>query len=263
MHVTATARQWVKAEPDLLEELSALQRRFAPGRVEMAASTRAILREVRDPDVLARVARLPVQVFERLERLDRIKQTDAVTVQVALAVALLFCAPVRIGNLASIDLDRHLVEVGVGKSRRQHLRFPAQEVKNTVPLEFPLWEETERLLARYLTRYRPLLVGKRTTALFPGRAGGSKHPVALANQIARLCERELGLRITPHKFRAIAGAIYLWHNPTGHEVVRIMLGHKDIKTTLNFYAPLESDRALMLYDGAFAALRAGMKEAAE
>ena len=45
------------------------------------------------------------------------------------------------------------------------------------------------------------------------------------------------------------GYIYLRRHPHGHEVVRAMLGHRDIRTTMAFYAGLEGSEAARVYDG--------------
>jgi integrase len=58
----------------------------------------------------------------------------------------------------------------------------------------------------------------------------------------------LGLRLTPHQFRHACGAIYLAANPGGHEVVRNLLGHRSIETTIRYYAGMEMAAALRYYD---------------
>ena len=47
------------------------------------------------------------------------------------------------------------------------------------------------------------------------------------------------MRVRAHQFRHLAGFLYLQHNPGGHEVVRRLLGHESIETTLTFYAGME------------------------
>ena len=64
------------------------------------------------------------------------------------------------------------------------------------------------------------------------------------------------MRITAHQFRHIAGFLYLKSNPGGHEVVRRLLGHKSINTTLEFYAGMEAIDAFRLYDRLIAERRA-------
>jgi integrase len=169
-------------------------------------------------------------------------------VQIALAIALLTVAPVRCANLAAIHLERNLVRIGRGKDAQVHLYFPADAVKNEAELEFPLPPSTLALLDLYIGRFRPKLVRAGNDWLFPGEAGGPKQAALFSNQIATTVEREIGVRLTAHQFRHLAGFLYLTRNPGGHEVVRQLLGHKSIETTIRFYAGMEVAEAIRHYD---------------
>jgi len=46
--------------------------------------------------------------------------------------------------------------------------------------------------------------------------------------------------MTVHQFRHACAAIYLKHRPGEYEVVRRLLGHRNIQTTINFYCGLET-----------------------
>ena len=72
--------------------------------------------------------------------------------------------------------------------------------------------------------------------------------MTLGSQITRLLQRELGVRLSPHQFRHLVGYIYLLRHPHGHEVVRRMLGHRDIRTTIKFYAGMEMAEAARHYE---------------
>ena len=52
-----------------------------------------------------------------------------------------------------------------------------------------------------------------------------------------------GRKLTPHQFRHIAAKIYLDRNPGGFELIRQLLGHKNLKTTIGFYAGINTKRA--------------------
>ena len=47
------------------------------------------------------------------------------------------------------------------------------------------------------------------------------------------------LFVTGQQFRHVIGYLYLKAHPGNYEVVRELLGHKDINTTMAFYAALE------------------------
>jgi integrase len=52
-----------------------------------------------------------------------------------------------------------------------------------------------------------------------------------------------GLRLTAHQFRHAAAALMLQHDPGNYEWVRRVLGHRNIRTTINFYIGLETTQA--------------------
>lgn len=247
-HVISTARHWVNAPQADIGQLTRMKTFVGVKPGLMCESTERILRDLEDVEVIRRLAALPRKVFEEVERADRVKRSDAVRVQAALAIALLLRAPVRPKNLASIHLQRNLISVGVGRARKRHLRFPGHEVKNSADLEFPLTPEVEVLLETYLRRYRPSFMRKASDFLFCGEEGQAKGTALLSCQVGDLTEERLGTRLTVHKFRAVAGAIMLRADPTAQEVVRQILGHRSVATTTNYYAPINAGRAIALYD---------------
>jgi integrase len=121
-------------------------------------------------------------------------------------------------------------------------------VKNETELEFPLPPSTATLIDQYLGKFRPKLIRARNDWLFPGEAEGPKQAALLSNQIAKTLERAIGVRLTAHQFRHLAGFLYLRRNPGGHEVVRRLLGHRSIETTIRFYAGMEISEAIRHYD---------------
>ena len=66
-----------------------------------------------------------------------------------------------------------------------------------------------------------------------------EHTVAIEKTVLRW----LGVKLTPHQFRHIVAKIILDANPGAYELVRQMLGHKNMKTTTSFYAGIDTRRA--------------------
>jgi integrase len=76
--------------------------------------------------------------------------------------------------------------------------------------------------------------------LFPGAGHEHKDTKTLSEQISLRLWKELGLEATPHQFRHAAAYIMLKADPGNYELVRRVLGHRSITTTLNFYIGLET-----------------------
>src|SRR5215472_11986321 len=132
---------------------------------------------------------------------------QALDVQTAVAIELLLMVPIRLGNLARLDVDRHLMRsLGGGAV---HLAISGAEVKNGVNIDAVLPATTVGLIDLYIGRYRPLLLNQPSCWLFPGEGTGPKSLTALRNQISRGIKRECGLIVHPHLFRHIAAKLYL------------------------------------------------------
>jgi integrase len=171
----------------------------------------------------------------------------AVTAQLATAIAIFVFAPIRLKNLINIKLDENLIRPG-GPRSPYWLVFPDYDVKNRVQLEFKLLPELSELIDEYINDYRPtLLRGANGLQLFPGQKLEIKNSRTLSLQITGRVVKATGLRMTVHQFRHAAAAIFLKHHPGQYELVRRILGHRNIATTTNFYVGLENIQASEIY----------------
>jgi integrase len=186
------------------------------------------------PNVLMRQARLTN---------DHAPTKAAVTAQLAVAVAILTFAPVRLSNLVSIELGQNLIKPG-GPNTPYWLAFPHYDVKNRVDLNFKFDQPLTDLIDEYVQEFRPtLLRGANGPWLFPGEGSGPKTKLGFSNQITMRIQHAIGLRVTVHQFRHAAAAIYLKHRPGDYETVRRLLGHRNIMTTTSFYCGLQTMQA--------------------
>ena len=248
----AIARHHVHLEPAQLDRLTAIVRRLAPDRRGLTEVNRARLRQLDDIDNVRALLRLPSTLMRiALRNSDRLR--GARQAQVAVAIEILLVAPMRLGNLARLDVDRHLVRPGRGEAL--HIVIDREEVKNRVSVEYPLPKESVRLLERYLHGFRPQLAPAFSTALFPGRGGRPKKKQWLGEQISRTIRDHTGLRANPHLFRHITGKLYLDRNPGAYEVVRRVLGHRSSTTTNSYYTGLETAAAVRHFDHEILKLR--------
>ncbi len=207
-----------------------------------------LIRQVLTDGVWSEVVSLP-NILMRQARLakDHAPIKAAVLAQLAVAVAILTFAPVRLSNLVSIELGQNLIEPG-GLNTPYWLVFPHYDVKNRVDLNFKFDQPLTDLIDEYIHEFRPaLLRGANASWLFPGENGVSKHSLLFSKQITDRIQKVIGLRLTVHQFRHAAAAIYLKHHPGDYETVRRLLGHKDIQTTIKFYCGLETIAATELF----------------
>jgi integrase len=248
--ICTLAKNWVGVSGPHLEKLKGMARRLKPTQSGMRPKNRRMLREFLDERLLARFLDLPQRLFERLLKKKRLSRSDATKLSVAFAVALLTGAPVRPKNAARVMLGHNIIQTGSGGARRVHLHFPPEEVKDGMELEFELTGLTLDLFDAYVTRVRPILTVPESPYLFPGQGIRSKHASFLSKQIADLLRHEVGVHVTAHQFRHLVGFIYLGENPGNYEVVRRFLGHKNIATTVKFYAEMEMRVAAKTLDEA-------------
>jgi integrase len=186
------------------------------------------------PNALMRHARLAK---------DHAPTKAAVTAQLAVAIAILTFAPVRLANLVSIELGQNLIKPS-GPNTPYWLVFPHYDVKNRVDLSFKFDQPLTDLIDEYVQEFRPaLLRGANGPWLFPGEGSGPKTKLGFSNQITTRIQKVIGLRVTVHQFRHAAAAIYLKHRPGDYETVRRLLGHRNVTTTTNFYCGLQTMQA--------------------
>jgi integrase len=204
----------------------------------------AVVRKVLTPGVWKSVVDLPSRLMrDAREKLPYAQIKAALTAQIAVAIAILSFAPIRLGNLVAIRIDENLIKPG-GPSSPFWLTFPYYDVKNRVRLDFTFDDDVTSLIEEYIHRYRPhLMRGTNSDYLFPGVSGKPKTANMFSGQITDRVEDATGLRLTVHQFRHAAAAIYLRHNPGAYEVVKRLLGHRNIQTTINFYCGLETMQA--------------------
>jgi integrase len=167
----------------------------------------------------------------------------ALTAQLAVAIAILSFAPVRLSNLVNIELGQNLTKPG-GLHAPYWLVFPHYDVKNRVDLNFQFDETLTKLIDEYVHEFRPELLRRSNASwLFPGEAGNSKTASMFSTQLTERIEKATGLRITAHQFRHAGAVFYLKHHPGDYETVRRFLGHRNIQTTINFYCGLQTMQA--------------------
>jgi integrase-like protein len=208
----------------------------------------ALIRQVLTPGVWSRVVKLPQDLMStaRSQR-SSAPLRAAVTAQLAVAIAILTVAPVRLANLLAIKLGVNLIKPD-GPDSDYWLTFPDHDVKNRVRLEYPLEQYLTRMIDEYVHDFRPIVLrGRNDDWLFPGQRGGAKTSILFSGQITQRIYQSTGLRMTVHQFRHAAGALILQSRPGEYELVRQLLGHRNVQTTINAYIGLENIHASEIF----------------
>ena len=158
-----------------------------------------------------------------------------------LLIAMLAARPIRLKNLAGIQIGRHLTRIdGV-----YWLRLEAEEVKNRKHIEVPLPEVLTVYVDRYLTKLRQrLLGGSESNRLWISCQGLPLSERVIYHHVTRLTEDAFGEAISPHLFRDCAATSVAIHDPEHVRIAAAILGHHGLSTTQRYY-----DQSRMLEAG--------------
>jgi integrase len=248
------AKHYVLAPEPVVRELTAIASRFARRSNGMTERNRARLGQLESPLVLRKFLSHALIEMGKLARKPKITRMDAVRYATLLALEVLIGAPMRIENLAELDLDKHLIRP-LGTTGEVIITVPRRSVKNNVPLEYKIPRGSMPAFSTYLKRFRPLLVKDPTSALFPGRRGRTKRSDSLSRQIKNLIRNELGVDWTPHVYRHLAARLYLRAYPGDYEGARRLLAHLSAETTYKFYEGEQMRPAVDRFDALIESIR--------
>ncbi len=241
--LTDVAANWVKAPADIISTLKALRGRLGTLPSGLTEKNQALLRRFDDPRLQAALVQLPDRLWHAARRGLATSRWPFVDLQSALAIDLLVHVPaLRMQNLSSLRFDTHL-HWPQGRRKPALLTFSEDETKNKVRFEFEIPTVLAERLQIYRNEIAPAVTGQRPDAVFVTFRGKPRTQAAIKVAIERTVLRKLGVKLTPHQFRHLAAKVALDANPGAYELVRQLLAHKNLKTTTNFYAGLDTRRA--------------------
>jgi integrase len=145
-------------------------------------------------------------------------------------------------NLAALNFERNL-HWPQGPGKPALIVFGVDETKNDIQLEYEIPAKLAERLQHYRDEIAPKITGSRPDAVFVSWTGKPRTQSAVTVAIEKAVLRHVGVKLTPHQFRHLVAKINLDANPGAHELVRQMLGHKNMKTTTNFYGGIDTRRA--------------------
>ena len=208
-------RDYLRLDAEWLAAIGRICRRLQPQEDGLTARNKERLAIFKDKRPLRELAQLPGQLMQRALALaeDDEGRKPALLAQLAVAAEIFLMAPMRIGNLIQLRLDRHLSPLAI-KEGQATIALPADEMKNGKALDYFLDRDSCSLVQTYLTRFRSRLALPGTPFLFPRKVeGGHKHLVVLRDQVTKLMRDQLGATWHPHLFRHLAAGLYLEENP--------------------------------------------------
>lgn len=236
------ASEWVRTPADQLSTLKKLRGKLGSLRSGLTEKNKALLRKFDDPRLVAGLVELPDRLWRTARRNLALSSRWFIDLQTALAVDILLHAAPRMENLAALKFDQHL-HWPQGRGKPALLVIPIEETKNESALEFELPTVLSDRLYVFRNEIAPAVTGGRPDALFVSRKGIPRTLRTIGVAIERSVLRHIGVKLTCHQFRHIAAKIHLDANPGAYELVRQLLGHKDLKTTTRFYAGIDTRRA--------------------
>jgi integrase len=166
-----------------------------------------------------------------LDELDR-----ALLFRDGLLIALMIHRPLRISNMAAVELDRHLRRTKGGF----RLEFEAAEMKSARPFSCVFPKGLNAGLERYLAAFRPQLDARRvagdvSSALWLGCRGLPMKPCAVEGVLRRRTRVAFGTALGPHLLRRIVATTVAERSPQNVSEVPIILGHQNLETSERHY----------------------------
>lgn len=214
----------------------------------MTEKNRRRLAQFDDPYNIELLLLLPSRLSEAVLKGKPRSSRVALDVMLAVAIEILLACPMRMNNLAALNIQRHFKWRGVGNHQTLSLYVPAGETKNGVAIEADFHRDTTAIIRFYLKSHRALVSTAPEDWLFPlATGGGHRGPDHLSEELKYTIWRETGLEMNGHLFRHLAGKLFLERRPGRHETVRQFLRHKKSDTTTTFYTGLDSKRASQNY----------------
>jgi integrase len=184
-----------------------------------------------------------------------------------LILAFLCERPLRRANLAAIRIGEHLRRRG----DEWWLTFPAAEMKNGRPFEFPWPQESSLALERYLAEHRKALLGppgedgSATDALWV--SSGSKGALSYGDvgfRVKLRTREAFGTAINPHDFRYMAATLIAARQPESAPSIAGILAHTGPETAEKHYIkPGQVDAVLRYQEVLRETLKSGGRDRRE
>ena len=238
----AVAKELVGSSIDEIAALKKLRRKLGTLPAGLTNKNKSFLRRFDDTSLSDSLLTLPDKLWRKALRGLSKSKRPFIDIQTSLAIDILLVIPLRMKNLASLSFPDHLHWPN-GRGKPAMLIVDGTETKNGIAIEAEIPTELANRLWTYRTDIAPEVIGTRPEAVFVATTGKPRSQAALTVAIEKAVYRNLGIKLTPHQFRHFAAKLILDENPGAHELVRQLLVHKNMKTTINSYAGINTMRA--------------------
>src|ERR1700682_3599683 len=174
------------------------------------------------------------------------KLGQARQVRNGLMVAMLALHPIRLKNVAALEIGRNLVEI----KDSWWIVLSASETKEDRPDERRIDDLLKPALDRYLKKYRPWLAGadKSTAALWlSSNDGNSMTYDGVARAITEPTRATVGVAVSPHLFRTATATSAAIHGGAKPHLAEALLHHTDHRVTEAHYNRASSLSAAQSY----------------
>lgn len=242
-HIFTVARETLGKDDPRATEIGTITKKQRKPRIGLTEQNRERLEPFKDPAIQQRLYGLPLRLKHKAKQHKSPKKAAAL-MRTAAILAICSICPLRVRTLTALRMDTHFVMDGNGKLARIYI--PGSDMKTGEDMEFPVPEDVAQILQTYVQEYRPSFEGATGPHLFVTEAEQASR-ATIGGWIKRTIAKELGLTVNVHLLRHIAALVFLHHNPGQYETVRRLLGHKQLSTTLNYYAGAEKDAAFGAY----------------
>lgn len=254
---------YVAAPEDQIEDIRSLIRFHETGRKGITPKNKKKLRQFTDARIQSTIDLSGTVLTGVNAEIDRRRKTcrkktgtlpdrlDVIDVELARDIAavvahdiLLTRAP-RSSNVIEARLDWIAFQDG-----KAVFTIPATEVKGRAKGDpdyvVRLGDRASRLLRHYLEQVRSILLhtdDKENPFLFPRQEGGEFQANApyrgILKRVTGQLYEHVGVQINPHLYRHLIGWIWLKESMDNLPRVQRLLGHKTLKTTVEYYAELD------------------------
>jgi integrase/recombinase XerD len=217
-----------------------------------AAPTRKKSSRLVSPVVLLELGQMLMASWQARRAHD--PRLNAMDYRDGLMIAFLALCPVRLDNLAHMQIGSHLrFETQIAR-----VIFTAQEMKGGRPLEFDWPDELRPGLDFYLRRVHPILydLPQIGAPLWPNLQRRKRQMGAsgIYTRIMQVTARHLGRPTNPHMFLDAAATFIAETTPERAQLAAGVLQHRNLQITKNHYIRGQQHQMLHRYQDAIGAL---------